>query len=143
MTKRKDDFLLERYFKHGFLDKKYYHNNTYYQPYTAKDRLTAGLLFYKDFISWKQGHLHSLDPSIPKVDYSYNFTVTNIPIKRFRSALRKVSTPFIPILYKIVLEQQEIPPPVKCTKRERLYFNDEIKTLLCRGLDELISYYQY
>ena len=143
MTKRKDDILLERYFKNGFLNKKYYLNNSYYQPYSGKDRLVAGLLFYQDFLSWKKGHLQAIDTTVPKVDNTYNFQTTNIPTLRFRKALKKVSTPFVPILYKIVLEQKEIKPPSTFSKREKLYFNDEIKTLLCRGLDELISYYQY
>lgn len=142
MLKNKNHILLERYFTQGFLDKKYYHNNHYYQPYSSSDRLHAGLRFYLDFLSWQRGHLQAKDISIPKVDSSKFFLTQNLASTRFRKVISHVSTPFVPILYKIVLEQQEITPPPLTSKRERLYFNDEIKTLLCRGLDELITHYK-
>lgn len=142
MTKASKQILLERYFLQGYLDKKYYHNNQYYQPYSANDRLHAGLRFYLDFLSWKRGHLKAKDITIPKVDSSKIFLTQNIASSRFRNIIRHVSPPFIPILYKIVLEQTEIKPPHTSSPRERLYFNDEIKTLLCRGLDELINQYK-
>ena len=142
MLRNKDTFLLERYYNNGFLDKKYFLNNTYYQPYSAKDRLKAGIFFYKYFLSWQKSHLKSLDLTTPKVDISFKGFDDNFSSERFRRALRKISTPFISVLYKIVLEQSEIKSPYKMTKRETLYFNDEIKSLLCRGLDELASYYK-
>ena len=142
MTRKKDIILLERYYSNGFLDKKYYLQNNYYQPYSGLERLKAGLIFYQDFIFWQKGNLRAIDFTIPKVDYTYNFSTPLPSHFRFHNSLKKLSRPFIPILYKIILEQQEIKPPPNISKRERLYFNDEIKTLLCRGLDELISYYQ-
>ena len=48
----------------------------------------------------------------------------------------------MPVLYKIVLEEKEIRAPKGASTRERLYFNDEIKNLLCRALDELVPYYR-
>ena len=53
-----------------------------------------------------------------------------------------MSAPFVPVLYKIVLEEKEIRAPKGASTRERLYFNDEIKNLLCRALDELVPYYR-
>ena len=142
MARKKDIFLLERYYNNGYLDKKYYINNSYYQPFSALDRLKAGIFFYQDFLSWKKGHLKSLDLSTPKVDTSYKTFNDNISSERFRKSLRKLSTQFVSVIYKIVIEQSEIKSPYKMSKRETLYFNDEIKTLLCRGLDELVSYYK-
>ena len=142
MIKSKDLSVFDRYHLNGYLDKKYYINNNYYQPYSSKERYLAGILFYKDFLSWKKGHLKATDLTAPKVDCSHNILGDNFSTERFRKTLRCISSPFLPILYKIVLEQTEIKPPKKMTPRERLYFNDEIKTLLCRGLDELISYYK-
>ena len=69
--------------------------------------------------------------------YSITFGAEN-----FRRALKKVSAPFVPVLYKIVLEEKEIRAPKGASTRERLYFNDEIKNLLCRALDELVPYYR-
>lgn len=142
MTKSKELSVFDRYHLNGYLEKKYYINNSYYQPYSAKERYLAGILFYKDFLSWKRGHIKALDFTIPKVDYAKRIIGDNLSSERFRKTLRAISYPFLPILYKIILEQTEIKPPKKMTPRERLYFNDEIKTLLCRGLDELISYYK-
>lgn len=142
MTKKHDLSVFDRYHLNGHLDKKYYINNSYYQPYNAKERYHAGILFYKDFLSWKRGHLKATDLTAPKVDGTRRVIGDNISSERFRRALKNISSPFVPILYKIILEQSEIRPPKKLSNRERLYFNDEIKTLLCRGLDELISYYK-
>lgn len=134
--------VFERYHLNGYLDKKYYTKEGYYQPYSASERYHAGTLFYKDFLSWKKGHLKAVDLTIPKVDCSKVIIGDNLASDRFRKTLRQISSLFIPILYKIILEQIDIKPPKNMSPRERLYFNDEIKTLLCRGLDELIEFYK-
>lgn len=141
MAKKNDKSILFKYFMSGCLDKKYYSKNGYYQPFSAKDRYEAGMMFYKDFVSWKKGHLKAIDLSVPKVKGGKNNYELYYGSERFRKVLRKVSTPFLPILYKIVLEDVEIKAPINLRTREKLYFSDEIKSLLCRGLDELVSYY--
>ncbi len=141
MVKKNNNSLLFKYFKSGDLDKKYYSKYGYIQPFSAKDRFEAGVMFYKDFISWKKGHLKAIDLSVPRVRGGKNNFELHYGSERFRRVLRKISTPFLPILYKIILEEVDIKVPVNLSTREKLYFNHEIKLLLCRGLDELVSYY--
>ena len=138
-------FLLTRYFNIGWLQRRYYDGKHYHQPFSAEDRLYAGECLYADFLSWSSrfGGLHSIDWQVPRVDGGR--VGGNMPIsgeaERFRRALRRISKPSMPVIYKIVLEEREIKPPVSFSTRERLYFNDEIKGLLCRGLDEVADYY--
>ena len=134
--------VFDRYHINGYLDKKYYTPEGYHQPYSAKERYLAGSLFYKDFNSWKKGHLKAVDLSIPKVDCANAIIGDNLASERFRKTLKQISSIYLPILYKIILEQIDIKPPKNMSSRERLYFNDEVKTLLCRGLDELVEYYK-
>lgn len=136
--------LLGRYFQQGWLSKKYYVADGYRQLYSAEDRLLAGTMLYADFLKWGKGQLRVHDYAMPKVDggSGWDDWLTGIGAENFRRALKKVSAPFVPVLYKIVLEEKEIRAPKGASTRERLYFNDEIKSLLCRALDELVPYYR-
>ncbi|CDA17236.1 MAG: hypothetical protein V8R11_04590 [Alphaproteobacteria bacterium] len=136
--------LLGRYFQQGWLSKKYYIADGYRQLYSAEDRLLAGTMLYADFLKWGKGQLQVRDYAMPKVDggSGWDDWQTGIGAENFRRALKKVSAPFVPVLYKIVLEEKEIRAPKGASTRERLYFNDEIKNLLCRALDELVPYYR-
>lgn len=136
--------LLNKYFNLGWLSRRYYNGSTYLQPYSAEDRLDAGAKFYEDFVSWNALGLKARDYSKPVVDTTRvgSLGVCLSPeAERFRQALRSISRVNLPVIYKIVLEEIEIKAPKSMTAREVLYFNDEIKGLLCRGLDELVSYY--
>ncbi|MCM1324241.1 MAG: hypothetical protein NC218_08760 [Acetobacter sp.] len=139
-------FLLSKYFKIGWLSRRYYDGRRYHQPYSAEDRLLAGERFYADFMQWNRfsGTLRSVDCSIPRVDGGIRGGLVPLTpeAERFRRALRRVSRSHLPVIYKIVLEEKEIKPQSCLSARERLYFNDEVKGLLCRGLDELASYYR-
>ena len=146
MSQRKKDLLLSRYFKQGWLARRYYDGSAYRQLYSASDRLWAGECFYTDFVLWQRASfsIKAVDFSLPKTDggvFRCDGAI-GADAERFRQALRRLSKTNLPVLYKIVLEEQEIIPPKSLTERERLYFNDEIKGLLCRGLDELISFYK-
>lgn len=138
-------FLLTRYFNIGWLHRRYYDGKIYRQPFTAEDRLLAGERLYADFLSWSRnfGTLKSLDWQMPRVDggRASIYVPISAEAERFRRALRRISKTSMPVIYKIVLEEREIRPPASLSVREKLYFNDEIKGLLCRGLDELCRFY--
>ncbi len=146
MPKRKKGLLLTKYFNQGWLTRRYFDGKAYRQLYSAADRLWAGECFYTDFILWQRASfgLSAVDFALPKTDGGVlrNDGACGADAERFRRALRRISKPNLPVLYKIVLEEKEIAPPKGMSARERLYFNDEVKGLLCRGLDELIPYYQ-
>lgn len=137
-------FLLEHYFRLGWLGKKYYGTAGYFQPYSAEDRLLAGKMLYEDFLAWGAGQVRISNCQRPKIDGGrrLDFPATTFGAERFRRALRRVPPPFLPVLYHIVLEEHPIRPPRGLSVREKLYFNDEIKSLLCRGLDALVTYYR-
>ena len=137
-------FLLNRYFGLGWLSRRYFDGKGYHQPYSAEDRLRAGEMFYADFLVWNRFALKAQDYSIPRVDGGQPFcgVVLSMEGERFRRALRRLSKANLSVIYKIVLEEKEIRPQHKMSVREQLYFNDEIKGLLCRGLDELASFYK-
>ena len=144
MADRGDDFLLARYCRMGWLERAYFDGEKMVQPYSADDRLRAGEMWYEDFLAWKRGtHLVSNYDMI-KVDCS---AIANDGIRlgfsaeRFRKATRLVPKSSLAVVYKIVLEEKKISPLKALSKREKLYFCDEIKGLLCRGLDALCSYY--
>lgn len=145
MSKRGTDLLLTKYFKQGWLKRRYYGEDGYRQPYSAEDRLWAGRCFYADFSCWRGASfaLKAVDLTRPKTDGGLlkNDVSAGIATERFRKALRHVSKSSLPVIYKIVLEEREIKAPAGLSEREKLYFNDEIKGLLCRGLDDLIPYY--
>ena len=105
MVKRKSEMLLFKYFKQGHLDKKYYSKNGFFQPFSAKERYEAGMMFYRDFILWRKGHLKAIDLSIPKVKGGKSNYELYYGCERFRRVLRKISNPFLPILYKYSLTQ--------------------------------------
>lgn len=135
--------LIETYFKRGYLNQRYYENGDYYQPYSAEDRLRAANLFYEDYMGWKGAKVKSIDLSIPKVDGGKGgFGDMALGIDRFRKALRVISKANLCVVYKIVIEDKDIKPKNTFSMREKLYFSDEIRSLLCRGLDELVSYYK-
>ncbi len=134
--------LLEKYFNQGALDKKYYGMEGYLQPFSAEERLQAGTALYADFLKWNRGHYRVRDYATPRVDGGMpDAWQLDYGSERFRRALKKVSRAHLPVIYKIVLEEAEIKAPAGMGTREKLYFNDEIKGLLCRGLDELCTHY--
>lgn len=137
-------FLLNRYFGQGWLSRCYYDGKSYRQPYSAEDRLRAGEMFYEDFLVWNRFGLQAQDYSSLRVDTHRTFCGVSLAMEaeRFRRALRRLSKANLAVIYKIVLEEKEIKPQRAMSAREMLYFNDEIKGLLCRGLDELASYYK-
>lgn len=141
---RKKNLLLVKYFNLGWLERRYFINDKYIQPYSADDRLLAGKCLYEDFCNWQKGNRLTRDYCQQYVDASSrnsNFLQEGYTAERFRKALRQISKSALPVVYKIVLEEKDIPAPIELSERERLYFNDEIKGLLCRGLDEIIPLY--
>ena len=135
--------LISKYYNLGYLNQRYYINGEYYQPYSAEDRLQAATVFYGDYLSWRSGRVKCIDTSVPKVDGGVKTGLDlTVGFDRFRRALRSVSKVYLGVVYKIVIEEKNIKPSVNMSSREKLYFSDEIKTLLCRGLDELVSYYK-
>jgi len=139
-----DTSLLNKYFNQGWLDRRYYDGKAYLQPFSADDRLLAGEMLYMDFLHWKKGMRLVQSYDVPRVDamFSPNGVVClSFETERFRRAIKGISKSYLPVVYKIVLDEMEIKPPKTFGTRERLYFNDEIKGLLCRGLDELCRFY--
>ena len=136
-------FLLDSYFRQGWLDKKYYGKSGYRRPYTADDRLLAGKLFYADFLRWQKGLFRCPEFARPRVDTTplREAWIAGGEAERFRRVLNRVSRLCLPVLYKIVLEGSDIRPPAGLSTREKLYFNHEIRVRLCQGLDELVVYY--
>lgn len=143
MSKKENTFLLVKYYNQGWLTRKYYANNNYYQPYSAEDRLWAGKRFYEDFLKWRSSSRLTMNYSCIRACKRAvgDGLVMSPEAERFRKALRLLSKPYLSVIYKLVLEEAEIRPSCAISVRERLYFNDEIKGLLCRGLDELCSFY--
>lgn len=138
-------FLLMRYFHQGWLLRRYFDDGQFVQPFSAEDRLRAGELLYADYLAWQKGMPLIRCYEAVKVDggkgrvsegVSYHFQA-----ERFRRALRLIPAVCLPVVYKIVLEEAEIKLPHGLSARERLYFNDEVKGLLCRGLDKIIPFY--
>jgi hypothetical protein len=145
MNTPKRGSLLKKYFKQGWLARRYYNGKCFLQPYSAEDRLYAGEMFYRDFALWRRGTHLTRAYDLIKVDVSKPFgggVECGAAAERFRRALRLVSKTSLPVVYKIVLEEEEISIDEKMSARERLYFNDEIKGLLCRGLDDLCGFYE-
>lgn len=142
-ARRNGDFLLSKCFNKGWLLKAYYDGKGFHCPYSAEDRLRAGEMFYGDFLAWRRGTAKLVtDYDAIKVDTSFlNKGSLSYGAERFRRALRLISKPCLPVVYKIVLEEKEIPLPKGLSTREKLYFRDEVKGLLCRGLDELCRFY--
>ena len=136
-------FLLDSYFRQGWLDKKYYGKSGYRRPYSADDRLLAGKLFYADFLRWQKGLFRCPEFARPRVDTTplREAWIAGGEAERFRRVLNRVSRLCLPVLYKIVLEGSDIRPPAGLSTREKLYFNHEIRVRLCQGLDELVVYY--
>lgn len=136
--------LLIKYFNLGWLERRYFINDNYMQPYSADDRLLAGKKLYADYSYWQRGCRITKDYSHLFVDVSptaSDFVQAGFAVERFRKALKSISKSALPVVYKIVLEEKEIAAPRNLSKREVLYFNDEIKGLLCRGLDEIVPLY--
>lgn len=139
---KESPFLLERYYHLGWLNRRYLVNCKYIQPYSAEDRLLIGKQLYEDFIYWQRGIklTHAYENGYVDVDISHKCEIKDHQAaERFRHMLNKLSKSVLPIIYRIVLEEREIPAPKTMSAREKLYFNDEVKGLLCRGLDELIT----
>lgn len=143
MTKKKNQAVLMRYFNHGWLDRPYFDGEWFCRPYSAEDRLRAGTLFYGDYLVWLKGNVNAVNYEKPKVDGGMMFAAAPFAEQgeRFRRALRRLSKASLGVVYKIVLEEREILVPMGISERERLYFSDEIKRLLCSGLDELCRFY--
>lgn len=136
--------LLDKYYNHGWLKHKYIDGINYHQPYSADDRLLAGKLFYNDYLSWQLSRRLIINYDQPYVDISRN---SNLPTssnesERFRKALKLIPKSFLPLLYKILLEEKEIKPTKTLSEREITYFNNEIKSILCRCLDTLCNFYK-
>jgi len=137
--------LLRKYFKQGWLTRRYFDGKSFLQPYSAEDRLYAGEMLYRDFSAWQRGMRLTRAYDMVKVDVSKSISgcvQTGVSAERFRKALRLLSKASLPVVYKIVLQEEEVDVSEKMSARERLYFNDEIKGLLCRGLDELCGFYE-
>ena len=140
--KNKNLFLLERYFNNGHLNRRYYDGKDYCQPYSADDRLLAGKMFYEDFLAWQKRTRLIRDYEAIKVDVSFNTGAgLSKNAERFRRALKRLPRASLEVIYKIVLCEQDIMAPAYFTERERGHFYDDIKGLLCRGLDELCRFY--
>ena len=145
MAKVESDFLLKQYFRKGWLERAYFDGETMVQPYSAEDRLRAGELLYEDFLSWQKGTHLTCNYDMVKVDCS---TISDDGVRlgynaeRFRRAIRLIPKSAMAVVYKIVLSEQKISPPQTLSKRDKLYFCDEIKGLLCRGLDALCLFYR-
>lgn len=136
--------LLQKYFNAGWLNKKYYSEKGYRQLYSAEDRLWAGTKLYADFVKWNQYSFPVRDYEKPKVDggaFEGDMRDT-IAMEKFRRVVKVIPPMLMPVIYKIVFEEQEIKPPYAMNTREKLYFYDEIKISLCRGLDAVAAYYQ-
>jgi len=138
----KKESLLKHYFNCGVLNKRYYSAAGYRQPFSAEDRLAAGSRFYADYLKWRKGERLVGAYDHPRVDCSFIVGLPRPGGERFRRALRFLSEAYLPVVYKVVLEEEEIKAPSFFSAREKLYFSDEIKGLLCRGLDELCVYYR-
>lgn len=137
--------LLSRYFGIGWLDRRYFDGKIYCQPYSAEERLLAGERFYSDYLAWFNRSAGARTSNYEMTPVDGGKMNDKLPVggeaERFRAALRRISPQYLSVLYKIVLEEKEIRAPKEFQKREILYFNDEIKGILCRGLDELCRFY--
>lgn len=140
--KDKEIFLLTRYFNAGRLNRRYYDGKAYCQPYSADDRLLAGQMFYEDFLAWRKNTRLIRNYEAVKVDVSLNMAVgISKNAERFRRALKRLPQMSVDVIYKIVLCEEDILAPATFSEREKAYFYEEIKGLLCRGLDELCRFY--
>lgn len=134
------------YYNQGWLAKRYYDGKLFHQPYSCEDRLWAGKMLYEDYMVWRRGAKLTQDYTLERVDKSlplHGGVMTSFSAERFRRAIKQVNKAVLPVVYKIVLSEERITAPKGLSKREQLYFNDEIKGLLCRGLDELCQFYRH
>ena len=143
MIEDKPKSLLGIYFKMGKLNQRYYDGKNYCQPYSAEDRLRAGELFYNDFIGWQKGVRLIQDYSGIKVDSGFAGKQDGLISERFRRALKRLPKASLPVVYKIVLNETDIMAPHSFSEREKTQFYGEIRSLLCRGLDALCSFYAH
>ncbi len=136
--------LLDKYYKIGWLKYKYIDGINYHQPYNEDERLLAGKLFYNDYISWQLSRRIIVNYGQQYVDISRNINLPNCSCEseRFRKALKQIPKSFLPLLYKILLEEKEIKPQKSLSEREITYFNNELKGILCRCLDSLCDFYK-
>lgn len=136
--------LLDKYYKKGWLKHKYLDGMNYHQAYSEDERLLAGKLFYSDYQHWQLSRRLTVNYEQLYVDISriHSLPSCSTESERFRKALKKLPSSFLPILYKIVLEEKEIKPAKTLSEREITYFNNEIKSALCRCLDNLCSFYK-
>ena len=136
--------LLEKYYKQGWLKYKYIDGLNYHQPYNDEERLLAGKLFYNDYISWQLSRRLIINYDQLYVDISRlpSLPTCTSESERFRKALKLIPKSSLPLLYKIVLEEKEIKAPKSLSEREITYFNNEIKSTLCRCLDTLCNFYK-
>lgn len=140
--KNSDVFLLERYFNKGKLNQRYYDGESYCRPYSADDRLLAGKMFYEDFLAWRKNTRLVRDYEAIKVDVSLNTSGgLSRNAERFRKAMKRMPRATLAVLYKIVLCEEDIMAPHDFTEREKAYFYDDVRGILCRGLDELCRFY--
>jgi len=140
--KKESIFLLERYFNCGKLKQRYYDGKSYCQPYSEEDRLLVGKTFYEDFLAWRKNARLIRNYEAVKVDVSfYNGGGLSKNGERFRRALKRLPKASLEVVYKIVLCEEDIVAPSYFSERERAFFYDDIKGLLCRGLDELCRFY--
>jgi hypothetical protein len=136
--------LLDKYYKIGWLKHKYIDGTNYSQPYNEDERLLAGKLFYNDYIRWKLSRRLTINYDQLYVDISrtQNLPTCSSESERFRKALKQIPKSFLPLLYKILLEEKEIKAPKTLSEREISYFNNELKGILCRCLDGLCDFYK-
>jgi hypothetical protein len=76
------------------------------------------------------------------ISRTQNLPTCSSESERFRKALKQIPKSFLPLLYKILLEEKEIKAPKTLSEREISYFNNELKGILCRCLDGLCDFYK-
>ena len=136
--------LLDKYYNNGWLKQKYIDGTNYHQPYSDEERLLAGKLFYNDYLKWQLSRRLIINYEQPYVDISrpHSSPSCSNESERFRKALKLIPSNFLPVLYKIVLEEKDLKASKNLSERETTYFNNEVKSVLCRCLDTLCNFYK-
>jgi hypothetical protein len=139
----KQNSVLLTCFNHGWLDKAYFDGSGWHQPLSAEDRFLVAQFFYEDFLRWqhRQQRLVSAYDGVHVDTSRGSSALYSLGEERFRRALHKLPKSIFSVLYKIVLEDRDIPAPAQTGVREKQYFYEEIKRLLCRGIDTISPLY--
>jgi len=119
--------ILEKWYRKGWL--KYG-----LKTFNALDRLTAGRIFYRDYITSRIFSVGVIDHERPAVDGGIfkNTVESKLAAKdKFLKAYKLVPLKYRPMVEKIVLENKDI---------DKIPNKTEKKTL-CEALDFLVCYY--